>query len=205
MGKIPWRRKWQPILVFLPGVSHGQRSLEGCGPWGCKDTTWRLNMLVFTSHLIKHMRYAQVLHWCYGESKRRATEGSVILYPSMQTIVMRKGILDHSGGNQDENQSRAGGHGKQQVTHRSSCRGWLRSKCEANILSLKESRGRWLWGWEMGMAGGREILILFSVIIFTRALWLDDKRGLLLIRQWSLLWINLIKQSRPQHWPKRNA
>ena len=22
--KIPWRRKWQPILVFLPGKSHGQ-------------------------------------------------------------------------------------------------------------------------------------------------------------------------------------
>jgi len=27
--KIPWRRKWQPTLVFLPGESHGQRNLEG--------------------------------------------------------------------------------------------------------------------------------------------------------------------------------
>ena len=27
VGKIPWRRKWQPTLVFLPGESHGQRSL----------------------------------------------------------------------------------------------------------------------------------------------------------------------------------
>ena len=27
--KIPWRRKWQPIPVFLPGESHGQRSLAG--------------------------------------------------------------------------------------------------------------------------------------------------------------------------------
>ena len=27
--KIPWRRKWQPPPVFLPGESHGQRSLEG--------------------------------------------------------------------------------------------------------------------------------------------------------------------------------
>ena len=25
--KIPWRRKWQPAPVFLPGESHGQRSL----------------------------------------------------------------------------------------------------------------------------------------------------------------------------------
>ena len=29
VGKIPWRRAWQPILVFLPGESHGQRSLAG--------------------------------------------------------------------------------------------------------------------------------------------------------------------------------
>ena len=27
--KIPWRRKWQPTLGFLPGESHGQRSLAG--------------------------------------------------------------------------------------------------------------------------------------------------------------------------------
>ena len=29
VGKIPWRRKWQPTAVFLPGKSHGQRSLVG--------------------------------------------------------------------------------------------------------------------------------------------------------------------------------
>ena len=29
VGKIPWRRKWQPTPVFLPGKSHGQRSLAG--------------------------------------------------------------------------------------------------------------------------------------------------------------------------------
>ena len=32
VGKIPWRRKWQPTLVFLPGESHGQRNLVGYGP-----------------------------------------------------------------------------------------------------------------------------------------------------------------------------
>ena len=31
-----WRRKWQPTPVFLPGRSHGQRSLAGCRPWGCR-------------------------------------------------------------------------------------------------------------------------------------------------------------------------
>ena len=34
VGKIPWRRKWQPIPVILPGKFHGQRSLVGCSPWG---------------------------------------------------------------------------------------------------------------------------------------------------------------------------
>ena len=32
--KIPWRRRWQPTPVVLPGKSHGQRSLAGYSPWG---------------------------------------------------------------------------------------------------------------------------------------------------------------------------
>jgi len=32
--KIPWRREWLPIPVFLPGEFHGQRSLVGYSPWG---------------------------------------------------------------------------------------------------------------------------------------------------------------------------
>ena len=36
VGKIPWGRKWQPIPVFLPGKSHGQRSLAGYSPQGPK-------------------------------------------------------------------------------------------------------------------------------------------------------------------------
>ena len=36
--KIPWRRKWQPTPAFLPGESHGQRSLEGYSPWGHKQS-----------------------------------------------------------------------------------------------------------------------------------------------------------------------
>ena len=48
VGMISWRRKWQPTPVFLPGISwksHGQRSLIGYSPWGCKesDTTERLH------------------------------------------------------------------------------------------------------------------------------------------------------------------
>ena len=47
VGKIPWRRKWQPTPVLLPGKFHGLRSLVGYSPWGRKesDTTERLHFL----------------------------------------------------------------------------------------------------------------------------------------------------------------
>jgi len=38
VGKIPWRRAWQPAPVFLPGESHGQRSLAGCSPWSLAES-----------------------------------------------------------------------------------------------------------------------------------------------------------------------
>ena len=36
--KIPWTRAWQPTPVFLPGESHGQRSLADYSPWNCKES-----------------------------------------------------------------------------------------------------------------------------------------------------------------------
>ena len=39
VGKIPWRRAWQPTSVFLPGDPHGQGSLAGYSPWGAKGRT----------------------------------------------------------------------------------------------------------------------------------------------------------------------
>ena len=37
VGKIPWRRKWQPTPVFVSGEAHGRRSLVGYSTWGCKE------------------------------------------------------------------------------------------------------------------------------------------------------------------------
>ena len=53
VGKIPWRRKWQPTLVLLPGKSHGWRILVGYSPWICKewDTTEQLH---FHFHFVFH-------------------------------------------------------------------------------------------------------------------------------------------------------
>ena len=42
VGKISWRRKWQPTPIFLPGKSYGQRSLEGYSPWGHKKVRHHL-------------------------------------------------------------------------------------------------------------------------------------------------------------------
>ena len=49
VGKILWRREWQPIPVFLSGKSHGQRSLGGYSPKGCEELgmTDRLNTHAF--------------------------------------------------------------------------------------------------------------------------------------------------------------
>ena len=45
LRKILWRREWLPTPIFLPGEFHGQRSLVGYSPWGCKelDMTERLH------------------------------------------------------------------------------------------------------------------------------------------------------------------
>ena len=49
MGKIPWRREWQPTPVFLTGESHGQRSFAGNSPYGHKesDTTEQMALSLF--------------------------------------------------------------------------------------------------------------------------------------------------------------
>ena len=55
----PWRRKWQPPPVFLPGKSHGRRKLVGYSPWGCKelDMTERLHFhFFFTIHVLEYLK-----------------------------------------------------------------------------------------------------------------------------------------------------
>ena len=59
LGKIPWKRTWQPTPEFLPEESHGQRrSLAGYSPWGNKewDTTERLSTA--QQHITKYYRKA---------------------------------------------------------------------------------------------------------------------------------------------------
>ena len=54
VGKIPWRRAWQPTPIFLPGESHGQRSLVGYSPWVTQSWT-RLRQLSMHTHVYIYM------------------------------------------------------------------------------------------------------------------------------------------------------
>ena len=52
--KSPWRRAWEPPLVFLPGESHGQRSLEGYNPRGCNELDMTKAPSTHTPYIRKH-------------------------------------------------------------------------------------------------------------------------------------------------------
>ena len=55
--KIPWRREWQPIPVFLPGKCHGQMSLAGYSPWGRKELDVTENV---QTHTVKEENKSQI-------------------------------------------------------------------------------------------------------------------------------------------------
>ena len=58
---IPWRRKWLPTPVFLPGKYHGQRNLLGYSPRGYKDSD--------TTEPVTHViRYAKNIKNSFKES-----------------------------------------------------------------------------------------------------------------------------------------
>ena len=62
IGKIPWRRKWQPIPAFVPGESHGQRSLVGYSPWARKKSDMTEHLSTHThTHTHTHTNDAKVM------------------------------------------------------------------------------------------------------------------------------------------------
>ena len=71
--KIPWRRKRQPTPVFLPRKSHGQRSLEGVSPWGCRESDMTEHTCTLGTYVTiwvqkicgKSDSYLQWLHWSW--------------------------------------------------------------------------------------------------------------------------------------------
>ena len=86
-----WRRKWQPTPVSLPGESHGQRSLVGYSPWGCKesDTTERL-------HFQPNKQKAKILLNCHLLFPPPRQEPCCVSYSSASHCVHRCGYATPS-------------------------------------------------------------------------------------------------------------
>ena len=80
--KIPWRRKWQPTPVFLPGESHGQRSLQGYSSWGHKE----LDTTEVTEHTALQFKRTQNSQH-RGESRPLGLESSFRKRPQGNSLV----------------------------------------------------------------------------------------------------------------------
>ena len=119
--KIPWRREWQPTPIFLPGESHGQRSLVGCSPWGHKEsdttewlslshtltwwnflcflsTQWFLfkitcNLLLARVNSKLTLAYTKRLNWCQALFREAGKSTSCV---PVTTAVESRGLILHS-------------------------------------------------------------------------------------------------------------
>ena len=63
--RIPWRRKWQPTSVFLPGESHGQRGLADYSPSGHKESEWLMGLSIqhSTFYYFDYIGSKPNIHW----------------------------------------------------------------------------------------------------------------------------------------------
>ena len=75
-GKIPWRRKWKPTPVFLPGKFHGQRSLANHSPRGhnVSDITEQLSM---RAHMLGLSLPAEITHLLSGLNEAQVLDVSL--------------------------------------------------------------------------------------------------------------------------------
>ena len=99
VGKISWRREWQPSPLFLPGKSHGQRSLVGYSPWGHKesDTTEQLSMHVHTHththiHVLDDYRYYKEKGSRWKEKRKGGV--CMLIFTHVQARPAKKVILE---------------------------------------------------------------------------------------------------------------
>ena len=88
VGKISWRRKWQPIPVFLPGKSHGWRSLEVYSPWGHKEldtTEWlHCHFMIHTKACVTKSKLALLTAQEVSESRDKVLKQGIWLYSQSQ-------------------------------------------------------------------------------------------------------------------------
>ena len=109
LGKISWRRKWQPTPVFLPGKSNGQKRLVGYSLQGRKesDTTEQLHFLSFfhLTCLLRNLYAGQeatvrtghgTTNWFVGKGVCQGCILSTCLFNLYIQYIMRNARLDES-------------------------------------------------------------------------------------------------------------
>ena len=79
--KIPWRRKWQPTPVFLPGESHGQRNLEGYSPWGRTESDNRSDLACTLSTDTMTVEFKPDQQSSRGKLQRPTYLSQILKYP----------------------------------------------------------------------------------------------------------------------------
>ena len=82
--KIPWRKKWQPTPVFLPGEFHGQRSLVGYSPWSHKESDTTLITTVTIIHMQE--REAKEIEGDKLKSTSQVVRTSIVSWPFFQLL-----------------------------------------------------------------------------------------------------------------------
>ena len=90
VGTIPWRRAWQPTPVFLPGESHGQRSLAGYSPWGHTESRHDLATKTTTTPPLLYRQSLIKPNWRRREEK--LTDGAFCGIFHIQTRRCRQSL-----------------------------------------------------------------------------------------------------------------
>ena len=78
VGKTPWRRKWQPTPVLLPGKFHGCRNLIGYSPWGHKESDMTEQLHFHFSYCICVSLHAIFIGKCINA-------GNIVLYSFLKS------------------------------------------------------------------------------------------------------------------------
>ena len=97
-GKIPRRRKWLPAPVFLPGESHGQRSLVGYSPWGVQHQVLDMTEQLTHTHTHTHTHTKCISLLSVNAKLKLCSEPSLKVLPQGLLFLMASEWRRVSGG-----------------------------------------------------------------------------------------------------------
>ena len=92
--KIPWKRKWQPTPLLLPGKSHGWKSLVVYSPWGSKESDMTERLHFHFRWGILH-RVLLVIGWCWVlySSGFICVSSHYLMRPRVNSLVVLESVL----------------------------------------------------------------------------------------------------------------